>query len=114
MRINEYTTLEDFTSQYTGVWAPSDGHWFGLDFRYGGDNYRLHTGTMAADDPTHTIDGQEYLFTLYHQHTQGCSVTYQRLASFVSMDELLRYTGITDRPFSSVIMDDSTEILGQD
>lgn len=37
-----------------------------------------------------------------------------RLASFASMDDLLCYTGIGNRPFREVIMDDSTEILGQD
>ena len=31
MRKNEYTSLEEFTSQYVGEWGPSDGHWFGLD-----------------------------------------------------------------------------------
>ena len=30
MRINEYNSLEEFTSQYTGIWGPSDGHWFAL------------------------------------------------------------------------------------
>ena len=25
-------TREQFLSQYTGEWSPSDGHWFGLDF----------------------------------------------------------------------------------
>ena len=32
MRKNEFNTLEDFTTQYTGEWNPSEGHWFGLDF----------------------------------------------------------------------------------
>ena len=36
MRKNEYTSLEEFTSQYVGEWGPSDGHWFGLDFEYKG------------------------------------------------------------------------------
>lgn len=35
MRKNEYTCIEDFTSQYVGEWGPSDGHRLGLDFLYG-------------------------------------------------------------------------------
>lgn len=31
MRKNDYTSIEEFTSQYTGIWAPSEGHWYGLD-----------------------------------------------------------------------------------
>ncbi len=36
------------------------------------------------------------------------------MASFPSMEELLIYTGIDSRPFSEIIMADSTQILGQD
>lgn len=39
---------------------------------------------------------------------------FVRLASFASMSELLCYTGIGNRPFREVIMDDLTQILGQD
>lgn len=33
MRLNEYTSLSEFTNQYIGVWGPSDDHWFGLGKR---------------------------------------------------------------------------------
>ena len=39
MRINEYNSLEEFTSQYIGEWGPSDGHWLGLDFIFRGNEY---------------------------------------------------------------------------
>ena len=32
MRKNEYNSLNEFLTQYIGEWAPSEGHWFGLDF----------------------------------------------------------------------------------
>ncbi len=34
MRKNEFESLEQFLSQYTGEWNPSEGHWLGLDFIY--------------------------------------------------------------------------------
>ena len=36
-------TREQFLSQYTGEWSPSDGHWFGLDFGWRGQEYRFQT-----------------------------------------------------------------------
>ena len=39
-------TREQFLSQYTGEWSPSDGHWFGLDFCWRGQEYRFQTESM--------------------------------------------------------------------
>lgn len=39
-------TREQFLSQYTGEWSPSDGHWFGLDFGWRGQEYRFQTDSM--------------------------------------------------------------------
>ena len=50
MRINEYNSLDEFTNEYTGIWNPSNGHWFGLDFKYNGVTYRLHTGKMHLEN----------------------------------------------------------------
>ena len=52
MRINKYNSLEKFTSQYIGEWAPSDNHWFGLDFSYNGTEYRFNTGSMYEQQNT--------------------------------------------------------------
>lgn len=46
MRVNEYNTLGEFTNEYIGIWNPSEGHWYGLDFKYDDTVYRLHTGSM--------------------------------------------------------------------
>lgn len=115
MRINEYQSLEEFTSQYTGEWAPSDGHWYGLEFRYKAHDYRLHTGIMHGNDPEQDEKGREILFGLYAMNPPANEgAQFQRLASFATMEDLLRYTGIDNRPFCEIIMDDSTQILGQD
>ena len=115
VRVNEYQSLEEFTSQYTGEWSPSDEHWFGLEFRYESQDYRLHTGIMHKDDPERDSEGHEILFGLYAMNLHASEEEqFVRLASFASMSELLCYTGIGNRPFREVIMDDLTQILGQD
>lgn len=115
MRINAYQSLSEFTSQYIGEWAPSDGHWFGLEFKYMGKEYRLHTGIMYDADPRYTADGREVLFGLYEKKNPvGKGEQFTRLCSFASMNDLLEYSGINGRAFKEVIMDDSTEITGQD
>ena len=65
MRINEYKSLDEFTSQYVGEWAPSNGHWYGLDFSYRGVEYRLHTWSMYKDEIKVLPDGRDAIFGLY-------------------------------------------------
>ncbi len=115
MRKNEYTSLDDFRSQYIGVWAPSEGHWLGLDFSYKGDEYRFQTGSMYATDDTILPDGRMAVFGLYRKNSDiKANQAYELLAEFATMDDVLISTCIDERPFSEVIMDDGTELLGQD
>ena len=111
MRKNEYTTLKDFTSQYTGKWNPSDGYWYGLDFFYRGNEYRFHTGTMYTNENEVLKDGREVFFGLYLKNEND---TYKLLDQFASMDDALESTVIENTPFKIVIMADETELLGQD
>ena len=67
MRKNEYNSLEEFTSQYIGVWGPSDGHWFGLDFSYNGTEYRFNTGSIYARQDTILPNGKKALFGIYRR-----------------------------------------------
>lgn len=39
---------------------------------------------------------------------------YTLLGEYATMDEVLRSTVINNTPFKDVIMDDNTELLGQD
>ena len=115
MRVNEYNSLNEFTSEFIGVWGPSDNHWFGLDFEYRGTVYRLHTGPMRRDDPRQDSCGSEILFGLYKVQPQpNGQDDFLLLASFAAMEDLLCYSGIDGREFREVIMDDSTRILGKD
>jgi len=112
MRKNEYSTIEEFTSQYTGVWAPSEGHWFGLDFSFHGCEYRFNTGSMYHRQNTILKDGREAVFGLYRKN----SITgeYTLLEEFATMEDALKSTAIDGVEFQTVIMADETELLGQD
>lgn len=111
---NKYQALEGFTSQYTMEFSPSDGHWFGLEFCYESQDYRLHTEIMRKDDPERDFKGREILFRSYAMNLQAKEgKQFTCFASFASMDELLCYTRIGNRPFRKVIIDKSTQIFRQ-
>ena len=116
MRKNEYNSLEEFTSQYIGIWGPSDGHWFGLDFSYRGEEYRFHTGPMYQPKCTILEDGRRAIFGLYKKIPCDDDVIpdYTLLGEFATMEEVLQSTCIGGVPFAEVIMDDDTILLGQD
>lgn len=119
MRINEYQSLDEFISQYTGVWGPSEGHWLGLDFSFAGCEYRLQTGSMYETNDTILPDGRAAVFGLYKKQTDAlaqkqCTTEYKCLGVYADMDDLLNSVVIEHRPFREVIMDDMTELLGQD
>lgn len=114
MRKNEYTSIEEFKSQYTGEWAPSEGHWLGLDFLFNGTEYRFHTGSMYESNPTKLPDGREALFGLYQKVGGDVPHDYCLLAEFATIEDVLNSTCIEGRPFKEIITDDDTELLGQD
>lgn len=115
MRKNEYNSLEEFTSQYIGIWGPSDDHYFGLDFSYKGKKYRFCTDSMYNPQNTILEDGREAIFGLYKAiPDKEEEPRYILLEEFATMEDVLKSTCIEGIPFSEVIMDDDTEILGQD
>ncbi len=115
MRKNEYTSIEQFTSQYTGVWNPSENHWFGLDFIYHGVEYRFNTGSMYETD-LQLPNGLEMMFGLYKKNNNVSKEEkeYELIGKFANMDDVLESTLIDGRPFKDIIMDDDTELIGQD
>ena len=111
MRKNEYVSLDQFTSQYTGEWSPSDGHWLGLDFRWRERDYRFQTGSMYNPENTVLEDGREAVFGLY---VVTDDKKYELLGEYATMEDVLESTVIGGIPFRQVIMDQDTELLGQD
>ena len=99
MKKNEYNSIEEFKSQYTGTWNPSECQWLGLDFSFNGKEYRFNTGSMYEKENTILPDGREAIFGLYIKSPEPINdPEYTLLAEFASMEEVL----------------DSTELLGQD
>ena len=115
MRINEYNSLEEFTTQYIGIWEPSDGHWFGLDFIFNGAEYRFNTGSMYEKEDTILPDGRVALFGIYRKNSRKIDgKDYTLLEEFATMDDALNSTCIEGIKFRDVIMADNTELVGQD
>lgn len=116
MRCNEYNCIEDFTSQYIGEWSPTEGHWFGLDFSYNGIEYRFNTGSMYNRTNTVLPDGRTAIFGIYRKNNVSDSKNreYTLLGEYATMDEALSSTVINNTPFKEVIVNDNTELLGQD
>lgn len=110
-----YTSLEQFKSQYTGVWDPSEEKWFGLDFSYGGCIYRFQTGAMYEANNELLKDGQEAIYGLYKKESQpGDGREYSFLEGFATVEGALESTCIEGVPFSEIILDERTIFLGQD
>jgi hypothetical protein len=119
MRKNELKSLEELKTQYVGIWAPSDGHWFGLDFSYHDVEYRLHTGSMYGGSQNCDDNGIVRQFGLYRKTDKidpkhKDVVLYELLDEKESLEKLLDSKVIEGTPFSIVIMDDDTILLGQD
>ena len=116
MRKNEYTSLDQFTSQYTGEWNPSEGHWLGLDFIWHGNVYRFQTGSMYNPNNTILPDGREAIFGLYKKNCPGKDIEreYELLGEYAEMKDVLQSCVIGGVPFAVVIIDEDTELIGQD
>ena len=118
MRKNEFDSIEQVKAMYVGVWRPSDGHWFGLDFLYNGQEYRIHTGTMYGDHDN-VVDGVVKQFGLYQKTDLPDEKypdinKYDLLFEFSAFEELLTQATIDGESLETIIMEDDTEMLGQD
>ena len=50
----KYKNVEQFKSEFTGVWGPSDNKWTAIDFTYGEKGYRMDTGCIYGTEPKET------------------------------------------------------------
>ena len=103
MRKNEFESLEQFLSQYTGEWNPSEGHWLGLDFIYEGVEYRFHTGSMYENEAV-LPDGSEVMFGLYRKKEiiSSDKRDYELLGEYADMQDILESTVIQGRTFKEI------------
>ena len=108
--MNEYTNQDQFLSQYTGEWSPSDGHWLGLDFGWHGQVYRFQTDSMYNPQNTILPDGREARFGVYRK----AGLSYELIGEYATPKEALEQCKIENTLFGDIIIDESTELLGQD
>jgi hypothetical protein len=112
---DRYESIEEFKSQYIGEWSPSDEHWLGLDFEYNGVEYRFQTYPMYTEEITVLPDGREAIYGLYKKNNDtNQEHEYTLLDEFATTDEALESACIDGIKFSTILMDDKTEITGQD
>ena len=104
--------IDDFKSQYTGEWDPVEGHWYGLNFSYNGTRYRFNTWSEVNKNLTVLPDGRKARFGLL-KNSSG-SQRYTLLGEYASIEEVLFSTVIDNIPFSSILMDNATELISQD
>lgn len=107
---HEQMTREQFLSQYTGEWSPSDGHWFGLDFGWRGQEYRFQTDSMYHPSNTVLPDGREARFGVYKKEGSA----YALIGEYATPQEALAQCRIQGMPLGDILEDESTELLGQD
>lgn len=73
-------------------------------------------GSMYNSEDSMLSDGRVALFGIYKKREckfDSCN-QYELLGEYADMHDLLESRVIEGRPFSEVIMDDYTELLGQD
>ena len=107
---NEYTSCDQFLSQYIGEWSPSEGHWLGLDFCWKGQAYRFQTDSMYNAENTILSDGREARFGVYKK----IGNMYELIGEYATPREALEQCRIGDALLGDIIIDESTELLGQD
>ena len=115
MTKNEFTSLDQFLSQYTGEWGPSDGHWYGLDFAWNGCEYRFHTGSMYESEPVTLPDGREADFGVYRKLSKPENDhEYELIGKYATAAEAAERCIIDGMPLGQIIVHQDTELLGQD
>lgn len=71
---------------------------------------------MYDKESTILSDGREAIFYLYERNTINKPVLngYTLLGEFADMEDVLKSECVSGIPFEKVIMNDNTELLGQD
>ena len=111
----EFTSIDQFLSQYTGEWGPSDGHWYGLDFSWNGCKYRFHTGAMYESEPLTLPDGRDADFGVYRKLDNPVGGhEYELIGKYATTAEAVKQCIIDGISLAEIIVHPDTELLGQD
>ena len=124
MRINEYSSLEQFVYEYESGRAPSidDEHprkFMGIEFYYHGTYYRMCREPFDSDDERPKLENGKlgyYEVTIMHCDTvdyPSCDY-FESIGWYSDIYDLLDHCIINGKPFREVIMADETRIMSQD
>ena len=102
-------TREQFLSQYTGEWSPSDGHLFCLDFGWHGQEYRFQTDSMYHPVNTVLPDGREALFGMYKKEGSA----YALIGEYATPQETLAQCRIQGMPWATFSKMNRQNYLGR-
>ena len=123
MRINEYSSLEDFIYEYeSGKSIPSDNldkpKYMGIEFKYSDIYYRMCREPMDENNMVFLDDGRAGLYDVMIMHCEKTGYplaeSFELIGWYADLNDVLENCILQNRKFKDVIMDDMTEILGQD
>ena len=107
--------LDEFINEYDDYRNPAEGKFMGIEFSYSGNFYRMCREPLDVCKQHILDDGTmlEYDVMLIHNYLED-NFFYTWLGWYKDLDDVLENCEIDGRKFRDVIMDDKTEILGQD
>ncbi len=117
-RYGRYTSVEQFKSEFTGVWNPSNNQWTAIDFTYGEKGYRLDTGCIYGTEPKKTMNGEDATFYVYSKREKyGWNDDDKNNPLFIfdscyaSIDDVLEKFEIDGKKFKDIILDTDFGIM---
>lgn len=113
-----YTSIEQFKSQFTGVWGPSKDLWTAIDFTYGEKGYRMDTGRIYGTEPEETADGKKALFYTYTKRDKYETIDdddkhplYIFDSCYATIDDVLKHFEIDGKKLKDIILEDDFGIV---
>ena len=117
MRKNQYKKLDEFIFEYEDYRDPANGKFMGIEFEYNGKFYRM------CREPLDACQKSEDGFLLEYDVMQIVTssgnylddeMEYLPIGWYRDLNDVLENCLIEGKKFKEVIIDDCTEILGQD
>ena len=114
----KYTSIDQFKSEFTCAWSPSDNKWTAIDFTYGEKGYRMDTGCIYGTEPRETVDGKKAVFYMYDKREKyGWNDDDEKNPLFIfnscyaTIDDVLESFEIDGKKFKDIILEDDFGIV---
>lgn len=103
MKLNEFSSLSQLADEYSHDSGSVVSQYIGLDFEYKHECFRM------CFEPI-----KQYYVYRVRDNGSGKMPTFETLGRYLNFQSLLDAKVIDNRPFSDVILDEKTIILGKD